>query len=62
MLKIVIQTDADFTPPGKRRAKTAYGNRIRWYVSGQIYRTLPITADNIRLSREWVDAGRAQKS
>ena len=54
-LKIVIQTDADFTPPGKRRAKVAYGNRIRWYVSGRIYRTLAITYENIDLSRRWVD-------
>lgn len=56
MLKIVIQTDADFTPPGRRRAKIAYGNRIRWYVSGRIYRTLKITDANIELSRRWVDA------
>lgn len=55
MTKIVIQTDEDFTPEGKRRAKIAYGNRIRWYVSGRIYRTLPITAENIALSKQWVD-------
>lgn len=55
MLKITIQTDADFTPAGKRRAKIAYGNRIRWYVSGSIYRTLSITAANIELSRQWVE-------
>lgn len=55
MLKITIQTDADFTPAGKRRAKIAYGNRIRWYVGGCIYRTLPITAANIELSKKWVD-------
>ena len=55
MIKITIQTDADFTPAGKRRAKIAYGNRIRWYVSGCIYRTLPITAANIELSRKWVE-------
>lgn len=55
MIKIAIKTDADFTPPGKRRAKIAYGNRIRWYVGGKIYRTLPITDANIALSRRWVD-------
>lgn len=60
--KIIIHTDADFTPPGKRRAATAYGNRIRWYVSGRIYRTLAITAENIALSRRWVDAGAAAKN
>lgn len=59
MLKIVIQTDADFTPPGKRRAKIAYANtrhaRIRWYVSGKVYRSLPINDTNISLSKRWVD-------
>ena len=55
MIKITIQTDADFTPAGKRRAKIAYGNRIRWYVSGSIYRTLPIPPANIELSRKWVE-------
>lgn len=53
--KITIQTDADFTPPGKRRAKVAYGNRIRWYVGGRIYRTLKISQANLELSMKWVD-------
>lgn len=55
MIKITIQTDADFTPAGKRRAKIAYGNRIRWYVGGCIYRTLAITAENIEISKRWVE-------
>ena len=57
MLKIVIQTNADFTPPGKRRAKVAYGNRIRWYVGGRIYRTLKITQTNVELSMKWRGRG-----
>lgn len=59
MLKIVIQSDADFTPAGKRRAKIAYANsrhaRLQWYVAGRVYRSLPITDGNIELSRRWVD-------
>lgn len=62
-MKIVIQTDADFTPKGKRRANAVtlrgtFGpvSRIRWYVSGMIYRTLPNTPANVALSREWVEA------
>jgi hypothetical protein len=61
LIKIVIQTDADFTPPGKRRAKIAYGNRIRWYVGGRIYRTLKPTQENLNLSVEWMKSG-AKKS
>lgn len=54
--KIVIQApEADFTPPGKRRAKIAYGDRIRWYVNGRIYRTLRINQENLSLSVDWVN-------
>lgn len=61
-MKIVIHApEADFTPPGRRRAKIAYGNRIRWYVSGRIYRTLKPTQENLNLSVEWMKAG-AKKS
>lgn len=63
MQKIVIHTDADFTPAGKRTARcitlrSAFGTvqRIRWYVSGRIYRTLPITHDNVKLTNEWMAA------
>lgn len=65
-MKITIQTDADFTPAGKRAFRTVSlrGSmgmvaRIRWYVSGRIYRTLPVTNDNIRLTRDWFNAGKA---
>lgn len=60
--KIVIQSDADFTPPGKRTARVVTLNspagevrRIRWYVSGRIYDTRPIEDDSI--TREWIAAG-----
>jgi hypothetical protein len=63
MLNIVIQTDADFTPKGKRTArvvtlKSSMGkvSRIRWYVSGRIYRTLPMTTETTAITREWVAA------
>lgn len=39
--KIVIQTNADFTPPGKRTARTVQtsrGAQHRWYVGGRIFR------------------------
>lgn len=59
--EIIIQSDADFTPPGKRivrvvrhhlngrRAKT----HLRWYVAGKAYRSLPLTNSNISLSNSW---------
>jgi hypothetical protein len=63
MLNIVIQTDADFTPKGKRTArvvtlKNSMGkvSRIRWYVSGRIYRTLPMTTETKAITREWIAA------
>ena len=62
-MTITIQTDADFTPKGKRSARVVQtksqfgiGRQIRWYVSGAIYRRLPVTNDNIALTREWLHA------
>jgi hypothetical protein len=62
-LAIIIQTDADFTPAGKRTVRvvelTAMGRpvrRIRWYVSGRIYNTLPVNSETTALSQEWVAA------
>lgn len=59
-MKIVIQTNADFTPKGKRAAKivtlkNGFGSvqRLRWYVGGRIYRTLAITPENISLTNDW---------
>ena len=62
MLTITFdRQDADFTPKGKRMArlvslKSAMGriSRIRWYVGGRIYRQLPLTNDNIEMSKEWM--------
>lgn len=55
--------DADFTPTGKRTWRVLWlksgvfdVQRIRWYVRGRIYRTLPSTCANLNLSREWSDA------
>lgn len=62
MLKIVIQTDADFTPAGKRRAmivrtNSGHGPRVlRWYVGQRTYRTLPVTAEAVALTNEWLAA------
>lgn len=61
MLKITIQTDADFTPKGKRRARiipvnNGRGRQLRWYVGGKIFRFLAVTNENIALTREWVSA------
>lgn len=59
-IAITIKSNtADFTPPGKRSAKSVQlrqGVFIRWYVSGRIYRTLSDTPENRALSREWVKA------
>lgn len=60
-MKIVIQTDADFTPKGKRTARvitTARGGRLlRWYVAGKIYRSLAPTQANLDLTDQWQAAG-----
>ena len=59
MIKVTIKTDADFTPAGKRTARTVMlnqGPRIRWYVSGRIYNTLPSTPENSALTKEWIEA------
>ena len=57
-MKIVIQTNADFTPDGKRTARVVRtsrgGQQLRWYVSGRIYRYLAPTAENVALTNEWM--------
>ena len=61
-MKIVIQTDADFTPKGKRSARVVQtrgqfaGRQLRWYVSGRIYHRLPVTPENIALTSQWLAA------
>jgi SepF-like predicted cell division protein (DUF552 family) len=59
--KIVIATDRDLTPKGKRIARivklrSAMGTveRIRWYVARRIYNQLTVTPENVTLTREWV--------
>lgn len=53
-MAIVIKTNYDFTPSGKRAARyvyTASGNRqLRWYVSGRIFRRGAPAA----LTAEWL--------
>lgn len=62
MLKIVINTDADFTPAGKRAArvvKTTRGTQLRFYVAGRLYRWLAVNAANLAMAKEWLAAGEA---
>ena len=67
--KIVIHTDLDLTPAGKRRVRLIRAPRrgeryasskgpsvIRWYVGQKIYRTMAPTIENAKLSNEWVAA------
>jgi hypothetical protein len=62
---IVIQTDADLTPPGKRRVKVVKTHlsglksppHIRWFVGRKAYRSLALTEANMRLSEEWFKSG-----
>lgn len=59
--KIVIHTDVDLTPKGKRRARivetrTAMGkgHQLRWYVAGHCYSAMTPTNENITLTQEWL--------
>lgn len=58
MLTIVINTDLDFTPKGKRNARivqtTRGGRQLRWYVSGSIYQKMPVTVENVAKTKEWI--------
>lgn len=59
--EIVINTEADFTPVGKRTTRIVRyalnGRRatphIRWYVGGKAYRSLHLTAKNVRMTEDW---------
>lgn len=58
---IVIQTDADFTPPGKRsarvveiRAQFGRSRQLRWYVGGRIYRRMTPSGDNLTMTMQWL--------
>lgn len=62
--KIVISTDADLTPKGKRRAQivqpqSVYGGRRRprhlaWYVGQSCYARMAITVENVALTNKWL--------
>jgi hypothetical protein len=60
VMKIVMQTNADFTPLGKRTARivqtTGGGRQLRWYVGGKLYHRLAPTDANLALTREWLTA------
>lgn len=59
--EIVIYSDADFTPSGKRTARVVRhslsGRRatpqIRWYVGSKAYRSLALTNDNVQKTAVW---------
>lgn len=63
--EIVIHSDADFTPPGKRTARVvrhALSGRkappqIRWYVGSKAYRSLALTNDNVQMTTDWKASG-----
>jgi len=59
-IKIVIHTDLDLTPAGKRTARIGRpvpsGQRLCWYVAGRIYRQLPMTKENVQLTHDWIAA------
>ena len=59
--KIVIHTDADLTPKGKRGARVVEtrtamgkGHQLRWYVGGRCWRGMSPTPENITLTNEWM--------
>lgn len=58
-MEIVIQTDYDFTPRGKRGAKVVETRprkvlQLRWYVGGRLFRRMPNTAANRAMTRDWL--------
>lgn len=58
---ITIQSDADFTPKGKRSVKivrhSKSGKKIKptlaWYVGGKLFRYLDLNEQSIILSSAW---------
>lgn len=60
--ELVIKSDADFTPAGRRTAHTVSysvrgrytGQQIRWYVGRKVFRSLEYNNENVKLTREWV--------
>jgi hypothetical protein len=58
---LLIRTEADLTPAGKRTARIVQhaknGRRtpphIRWYVGGKAYRSLSLTEKNIAVTGDW---------
>lgn len=62
--ELVIPTDADLTPPGRRSVRVVRhslsGRRtdrqIRLYVAGKAFRSLKFTQENEALATAWVSA------
>jgi len=57
--KIVIHTDLDLTPAGKRTARVVSvkrGTVLRWYVGGRIFRSLAVNEQNKTLTQSWLCA------
>ncbi len=57
--EIVIRSDMDLTPTGKRTARIVQtdrnGRQLRWYAGGRIYRWFDLVSrSNIELTNEWV--------
>jgi hypothetical protein len=67
--EVVISTDADLTPTGKRRAQIVHNKlsgrkaqpHLRWFVGVKSYRSLLLTDENVTLSKEWLKAGSTPK-
>lgn len=63
-MQITIQTNADFTPAGKRTVRVVRHAKsgkkcapvIRWYVGGKIYATHPLNGEGTALSLAWLVA------
>lgn len=64
---IVIPTDRDLTPRGRRTVRIVHHSlrggkkvrwHIRWYVGSRAYHSLPISHANIATSKDWLQAGR----
>jgi len=63
--EVVISTDADLTPAGKRRARIVHHKlsgrkaqpHIRWFVGVKSHRSLLLTDENLARSSEWLRAG-----
>lgn len=55
-MKIIIQSDMDFTPVGKRSVRYVADHKcIRGYVSGHRFAKFPATPEGAKQAAEWRD-------